>query len=418
MRTRRLIAAAFALGLLLPAPPAAAQEVLDALDIRIGKALFKRPWVPAPASTRGDDGLGPLFDARSCASCHPRDARAAARFDADGHLEGRGVVLMIGAPDGAGDPVYGRRLQIDAAPGLRAEGVLGARDATLPDGRRARHPQVSDLGYGPLAPASGVSLRVAPDLYGRGAMARVTDADILAVEAEQARTGGEVSGRARRIARPDGRVEIGRFGWKSAHPTLREQTAEAFFLDLGMSNSLHGEPWGDCTPAQAACRDAPHGQGEGARGPEGNALEIGDPILSRVVAYVASLPVRAPEATPAGDGARLFAGTGCAACHRPQIGAGADAARLFSDLLLHDMGEGLRDGMAEPGIAPAEWRTAPLAGLSDALARDTGLLHDGRARTVAEAIAWHGGEANGAVRRFNALSDRQKAALIAYVSSL
>lgn len=415
MSARRLLAAAGALGLLLLAQPA---DALDALDIKIGKALFKRPWVPAPASTRGDDGLGPLFDARSCASCHPRDGRAAARFDAEGHLDGRGVVLMIGAPDGAGDPSYGRRLQIDAAPGLRAEGVLGARDEILADGRRARHPQLSDLGYGPLAPSSGVSLRVAPDLYGRGAMARVADADILAVEAEQARAGGEVSGRARRVARPDGRVEIGRFGWKSAHPTLREQVAEAFFLDLGMSNPLHGEPWGDCTAAQTACRDAPHGQAEGSRGPEGNALEIGEPILSRVVAYVASLPVRAPDAPASREGARLFAGTGCATCHRPEIGAGANGARLFSDLLLHDMGEGLKDGMAEPGIGPSEWRTAPLSGLSDALARDTGLLHDGRARDVSEAIAWHGGEAAGAVRRFNALSGREKAALNAYVSSL
>ncbi|MEP9349892.1 di-heme oxidoredictase family protein [Xanthobacter sp. KR7-225] len=414
MSARRLLAAAGALLLLLPQPAGA----LDQLDIKIGKALFKRPWVPAPASTRGDDGLGPLFDARSCASCHPKDGRAAARFDAEGHLEGRGVVLMIGAPDGAGDPVYGRRLQIDAAPGIRAEGVLGARDEFLPDGRRARHPQASDLGYGPLAPPSGVSLRVAPDLYGRGAMARITDADILALEAEQARAGGEVSGRARRIARPDGRVEIGRFGWKSAHPTLREQIAEAFFLDLGMSNPLHGAPWGDCTPSQAACRNAPHGQSEGSRGPEGNALEIGDPILSRVVAYVATLPVRAPDGAPSEEGARLFAATGCAACHRPQIGAGADRARLFSDLLLHDLGEGLKDGMAEPGIAPTEWRTAPLAGLSDALARATGLLHDGRARDVPEAIAWHGGEAASALRRFNALTGPQKAALVAYVSSL
>ncbi|MDI4663760.1 thiol oxidoreductase [Xanthobacter autotrophicus] len=405
--------------LALAAAPAAAEE-MDKLDIAIGKALFKRPWVPAPASTRADDGLGPLFDARSCSACHPRDGRAPAKIE-DG-TAGRGFVLVIAQPDGSGDPVYGRRFQIDVVPGIPPEGVIGVMDTPLPDGRTARAPLPQALGYGPLDPASGLSLRVAPDLKGRGALAQVPDAAILAIEKEQSTGKDGVSGRAHRITLPDGTTAIGRFGWKAAQPDLARQSAEAFFLDLGLSNPYHPEPWGDCTPTQTACREAPHGTANRTEGTADDALEIGRPLLDRVVAYVASLPPPAPEPLPDPErraGARLFASAGCATCHRPALPTrDGGQARMFTDLLLHDMGPGLGDAMPEPGAGASHWRTAPLAGVSEALAADTGLLHDGRARTIAEAVAWHAGEAAEAARRFNALSTADKAALVRYVSSL
>ncbi|WP_454915681.1 di-heme oxidoredictase family protein [Xanthobacter sediminis] len=390
---------------------------LDDLDVHIGKALFKRPWVPAPTTTNADDGLGPLFDARSCASCHPGSGRASAAFDSAGQVEGRGMVLMIGQ-DGAADPVYGRRLQIDAVPGLAAEGIIATDDTALPDGRRGRKPRLDALAYGPLDPRSGLSLRAAPDLHGRGAMAAVSDATLIALEKEQAAAKDGVSGRARRIVQKDGSVRIGRFGWKASHPTLESQSAEAFFLDLGLSNPLHPEPWGDCTAAEAACRAAPHGaRPADAGGAPG--LEIDHAVLDRVVAYVASLPAPRGEAPAGATGARLFAAVGCAACHRPELPtADGGKARLYSDLLLHDMGPDLGDTMPEPGAGVSDWRTAPLAGISQAIARDTGLLHDGRARSVAEAVGWHAGEAAPAAARFRALSERERAALIDYVSSL
>lgn len=410
-----LLAGLLAGALALPAAPAMA---LDQLDVKMGKALFKRPWTPAPTTTQADDGLGPLFDARSCSSCHPGSGRAAAAFDAHGQVQGRGMVLMIGQKDGAADPVYGRRLQIDAVPGLTAEGIIAADDTALPDGRRARKPRLDALAYGPLDPKSGLSLRVAPDLHGRGAMAAVSDATILAVEKEQAAGHDGVSGKARRIAQPDGSVRIGRFGWKASHPTIESQSAEAFFLDLGLSNPLHPEPWGDCTAAETACRAAPHGAHYGSADAT-SSFEIGEPVLGRVVAYVASLPVPSSDAPAHGEGARLFAATGCAACHRPELATSdGGKARLYSDLLLHDMGPDLGDTMPEPGVGASDWRTAPLAGISQALARDTGLLHDGRARSVSEAVGWHGGEAAPAAARFRALTNRQRAALIDYVSSL
>ena len=415
-----------ALCLALPGVPAAD----DGLDIAIGRALFRRPWVPGPASTQADDGLGPLFDARSCASCHPRDGRASASFDAEGHLDGRGMVLMIARPDGSGDPVYGRRLQIDAAPGFHPEGVIGASDTVLADGRRARRPQIADLAYGPLDPASGLSLRAAPDLRGRGAIARVSDDTIRAVAAAQAagaaRRGDGVAGRPRILTDAAGGTAVGRFGWKASHADITHQTAEAFLLDLGLSTPVFPEPWGDCTPAQAACRAGPHGNRSplpGSPAPDsydvmGGAPEISDALLNRVVAYVAALPVPAATRSDDGAGARLFAATGCAECHRPSLPAAGGPVHLFSDLLLHEMGPDLGDTMPEPGAGASEWRTAPLAGISEALSRDTGLLHDGRARSVEEAVRWHGGEAAEAARRFGRLPARDRAALLRYVSSL
>jgi len=424
-KRRRLFAALGLAAAVMLTMPAA--HALDDLDIAIGRALFKRPWVPGPASTQADDGVGPLYDARSCASCHPRGGRAAAAFDDNGQVAGRGMVLMIGRKDGTGDPVYGRRLQIDAVPGLKPEGIIAADDTRMPDGRVARRPRIDAPGYGPLDDRSGLSLRAAPDLRGRGAMAQVPDAAILAIEAEQAAGRDGVRGRARRIAMPDGSSAIGRFGWKASHADIAHQSAEAFFLDLGLSTSLYPAPWGDCTPAQAACRAAPHGNRAtlpGSPQAESNGETFGPPemsdaLLNRVVAYVAALPVPAPAEKAQAKGARLFAATGCAQCHRPSLPTkDGRTAQLFTDLLLHDMGPDLGDTMPEPGAGASDWRTAPLAGISEALARDTGLLHDGRAHSVEEAVRWHGGEAAAAATRFGRLSASDREALVRYVSSL
>lgn len=395
---------------------AAIGQDLDGLDIQIGRALFKRAWVPAPSTTTSDDGLGPLFDARSCSACHPRQSRAPLRVSASGEVEGHGVILAIGQPDGSGDPVYGRRFQVDAVPGLTPEGLLTVRWETG-DRRGPRPiPVPIHLGYGPMAAGSGLSLRVAPDLRGRAQIEQVPEAAILAIAAQQAAGQDGVKGEARRVRLPDGRDVLGRFGWKAAQPSLEAQSSEAFFLDMGLSTPLHPEPWGDCTPAQTACREAPHGIS-----PD-KPVEIPDMILTRVVAYLDSLPVPDPASTgkgPTERGVALFASTGCAQCHRPTLPLrDGGTTALFTDLLLHDMGPGLEDTLSEPGARAAQWRTAPLAGLSDALARKTGLLHDGRADGIAAAIGWHDGEARTALNRFKALRPKDQAALIAYVAGL
>lgn len=403
---RAALGAGLAAALLIAAGHAVAG--LDDLDLKIGKALFDRAWVVAGASTKADDGLGPLFDARSCASCHPRDGRGTIHVETDGTLDGRGAVLVLGRPDGSGDPVYGRRLQIDAVQGLTPEGILAVEERTPADGRHARLAVPRQLAYGLLDASTGMSLRAAPDLRGRGLLELVPEDAVVAIAAAQPE---EVRGRVRRVALPGGGTALGRYGWKASQPSLEAQSSEAFFLDMGLSTPLHPEPWGDCTDAQSACRAAPHGREE-----EG-AVEIPQVLLTRVVAYVASLPV--PQAGGDRKGAALFAAAGCAQCHRPSLPtANNGAARLFTDLLLHDLGPGLADTLSEPGVAPGEWRTAPLAGMSDALQRGTGLLHDGRAPDIAAAVSWHGGQADGARRHFLALPEKDRVALVAYVSKL
>ncbi|MGA0562407.1 di-heme oxidoredictase family protein [Ancylobacter sp. VNQ12] len=376
------------------------------LDAAIGKALFERPWVPAPSSTRANDGLGPLFDARSCSACHSGAGRGATALDASGRPEGIGLVLSLFRTDGAGDPVYGHRLETMTLPGVPAEGEIGV---TVEQGRR--FPHAGSLGYGPLDPATHMSLRAAPDLRGRGKLEQVDDATILALEDPDDRNGDGVRGRARRLAQAEGGSSIGRFGWKASHATLASQTSEAFQLDLGLSTPLRPEPWGDCTAEQAACRNAPHG-----RDAEGEP-EISPEIVDRIVVYLRSL--RVPATEPDRRGAKLFAATGCVACHRPSLPTGeGGTVALFTDVLLHDMGPGLADAGDAPGVAASEWRTAPLAGLSRALARGDGLLHDGRATNVAQAVRWHDGEAAGARTRFEALDAGDRRALVDYVSSL
>ncbi|RTL98001.1 thiol oxidoreductase [Ancylobacter aquaticus] len=385
--------------------PATAED--SRLDAAIGKALFERPWVPAPSSTRANDGLGPLFDARSCSACHPAGGGAGATaLDAAGRPQGLGLVLSLFRSDGRGDPVYGHRLETMTLPGVPAEGAFAV---VVENGRRI--PRIESPGYGRLDPATHMSLRAAPDLRGRGKLELVDDAAILALEDPDDRDGDGVRGRARRLETPEAGSSIGRFGWKASHPTLAGQASEAFSLDLGLSTPLRPEPWGDCTDLQTACRDAPQGREE-----EGEP-EISDAIVQRLVTYLRALKV--PEGGDDARGRRLFAATGCATCHRPALPtrAGGTVA-LYTDVLLHDMGEGLADPAGVPGAAAAEWRTAPLAGLSGALDRGVGLLHDGRAADVAEAVRWHGGEASGARARFEALGKTERARLIDYVSSL
>ncbi|WP_170308620.1 di-heme oxidoredictase family protein [Ancylobacter pratisalsi] len=376
------------------------------LDAAIGKALFERPWVPAPSSTRANDGLGPLFDARSCSACHPGAGRGATALDAHGRPEGLGLVLSLFRADGGPDPTYGHRLETMTLPGVPVEGMIGV---TVEEGRRVPHADM--LGYGALDPATHVSLRVAPDLRGRGGLERVSDAAILALEDPDDRDGDGVRGRARRLAVSEGGSSIGRFGWKASHATIESQSSEAFSLDLGLSTPLRLEPWGDCTKVQTQCRNAPHGrEGEGEP-------EITGAIVDRIVLYLRALKAPATQTEP--RAAALFAATGCAACHRPSLPAtsGADVS-LYTDVLLHDLGPGLADTSGVPGAGASEWRTAPLAGISGALAHGAGLLHDGRAANVAEAVRWHDGEAAGARTRFEALEARDRQTLVDFVSSL
>jgi CxxC motif-containing protein (DUF1111 family) len=379
---KHLAAAAAAVGLTLAAAAALAADGLDGV---LGKALFDRLWVAAPSSTLANDGLGPMFNARGCGSCHPRGG--AARIE-DGDATPPGIALRLDSHQG-----LGRQLQTSAVPGLAPEGTLAVTGFAEDGTAFIATPAMVGAG----------SLRAAPSLRGRGAIERVDEAAVLALADPDDRDGDGISGRARLV---EGR--LGRYGWKAEHADLESQVAGAFLLDIGMSTPRFPEPFGDCGAADAACRALPDGEDEAFDG-----REISGEMVRLVASYVASLDAPANGAAP---GATLFAAVGCAACHVPELPAGATTVRLHSDLLLHDMGPLLDDGLDEDGAASGEWRTAPLIDMAPAPGRR--YLHDGRAADVATAIAIHGGEALAARDAFLALDARSRADLVSYLEGL
>ena len=417
-------------------------------EFRVGNGIFKKIWVSAPSSTASSDGLGPLFNARSCQRCHLKDGRGHPPAAGE-RAESMFLRLSIPPRDAADrsalrehrisvvpEPVYGGQLQSFSVQGVAAEGEMTiAYDETpvvLADGAvvRLRAPRygVSELHYGPLHPEIMLSPRVAPPIIGMGLLEAVPDADILAGADPDDRDGDGISGRANRVWSAEHRqVMLGRFGWKAGQPTVAQQAASAFRGDIGISTPLYPEPHGDCTAAQRECRSAPHGGAPATDGVEANAA-----LFDLVAFYSRNLGVparRRVDAPQVLEGKRLFYEANCTGCHRPKfvtrrdsIGAEQSFQLIwpYTDLLLHDMGEGLADGRPEGAASGREWRTPPLwgIGLTETVSGHTLFLHDGRARGLLEAILWHGGEAEAAKRRVVAMTGEERAALLAFLRSL
>ena len=209
-------------------------------------------------------------------------------------------------------------------------------------------------------------------------------------------------------------------------PTIREQSASAFAGDIGISSPIFDAAWGDCTTEQTACREAPHGDGD-ARG-----AEIDAEGLDLVTFYSRNLavPARRDADTPQVlRGKHVFHETGCADCHQPsfvthrlkdQPEQSFQLIWPYTDMLLHDMGEGLADHRPEARATGTEWRTAPLwgIGMTETVSGHTQFLHDGRARSLLEAVLWHGGEAEPAKNRVIDMPPADRDALIHYLESL
>lgn len=417
-------------------------------NFRLGKALFEKLWVSSPSSTQASDGLGPLYNARACESCHPRDGRGrppegasdatsmlyrlarGPREEAERRIVAAHEVLNLP------DPVYGAQLQDSALPGLAAEGRITItyteEPVTLADGEsvslRKPHYAVADLGYGAMDADTTLSPRVAPAMIGLGLVEAIHEADILARADPNDRDGDGISGRAALVRdRQSGAIALGRFGWKAQNPTVRQQTGDAFAIDIGLSTPDVDRSHGDCTAAQTACLELPTGVQ-----PRLGAVEAPDPVLGLVTFYSSNLAVPARRKASFPEtlrGKRLFYEAGCPACHTPKYVSRRDAPHEevafqliwpYSDFLLHDMGEGLADGQ-EVGVASGrEWRTPPLwgIGLTRTVSGHTFLLHDGRARNFTEAILWHGGEAEKARNAFAAMAKDDRKALLTFLESL
>lgn len=420
-------------------------------QFRIGNAIFRRLWIAAPASTDSADGLGPLYNARGCQNCHLKDGRGRPpaanwpdeqavsmflRLSIPPQTEEQNALLARHRVNVIPEPVYGGQLQNFATPGLDAEGHMHItyteRDATLADGTivklRAPTYSVTELGYGPLHPQVMMSPRIAPPMIGLGLLEAVPEERLLSLADPDDANGDGISGRVNRVwsTGKDG-VTIGRFGWKAGTATIREQSADAAAGDIGLSSPLAPRAFGDCTKNQEACLAAPNGNSERAGG-----HELSAELLDLVTFYSQNLAVprrREPSAPLVLEGKSLFHAAGCAGCHTPSHTTGKASKQPYlsgqkiwpyTDLLLHDMGPGLADGRPEGDATGREWRTAPLwgIGLTETVNGHTFFLHDGRARSVEEAILWHGGEAQTSRDAYAALSKAERDALLAFVNSL
>jgi CxxC motif-containing protein (DUF1111 family) len=418
---------------------------------KVGNAIFRKLWISAPSSTTSSDGLGPLYNSRSCQSCHLKDGRGrppAANFPAD---TAESMFLRLSIPpqndeqrrllaehrvNSINEPTYGEQLQNIAVQGLDNEGHMRIdykeQPVTLADGTvvSLRHPtySIDGLKYGPLHPGTMLSPRIAPPMIGVGLLEAIPEERIRAGADPDDKDNDGISGRANEVPSIEqSKPVLGRFGWKAGKPTVREQAASAFAGDMGLSTPVIPNSVGDCTKAQPACLNAPNGNTERDGG-----FEVGGKLFDHVVFYSQNLavpPRRNFNDAQVNRGKAVFYALGCQGCHTPSFTTGKVDGQPhlsgqkiwpYSDLLLHDMGDGLADHRPEGVADGREWRTPPLwgIGLTQLVGGHTLFLHDGRARNLEEAILWHGGEAQAARDGYAALSKADREALIKFVESL
>lgn len=421
-QARQQCLGATAVFLLLVAHEAVAQSS-DAPLLR-GKAIYR-------GETGAIQGHARLFNATSCEACHG-DGSGGIGPKGDGLLP-TALVVQLESPsdsygaEGAGDPVYGRILNTHAADGVQAEGVVTVRYSEI-EGHyypaafrwrmRTPHYRFTGLRGGPLAASTVIKPRLAPPLHGATLLEAVPESTITQPRTAHSndRPSGEPAWRLYRGARV-----VGRFGWQAASVSIRDQTTKAFAREMGLISS--DQPFDDCTAAEADC----------LRQRSSGTPAISDESLDAVLAYLRSLrppaspPVHSEQYLP---GLSLFTDLGCAACHRPELpvdlaesaNGGATHAVIspYTDLRLHDLGVELADRTVSGASVVSKWRTAPLWGLGyrNRSQSSITLLHDGRARSVEEAILWHSGEAGEARQKFMALPRRYREALLRWLEAL
>lgn len=404
---------------------------------KLGNALFNKFWVASPSSTQASDGLGPFYSARACQSCHIKDGRG--QLPVSGEKTASLVLQLKHSQrdQWVPDPVYGAQFHTSAVPGVEAEGQVEilseALVRTFADGTiHTLHKPVyrlHDLAYGELDSNTQLSPRLAPAITGLGLLAAIDPAHILAyADAEDSNDDG-ISGRANSQVGADGQKVLGRFGHKAAMGTVREQNVHALFTDMGLSssgNSLN-DPKGDCTAAQTICNSLAHGDQ-----PRLGIGEAPDKVVDLMTFYTRNLAVPARRNVSESavlKGKKIFYDSGCSGCHVPKHVTSRETEQKelqfqliwpYTDLLLHDMGDDLADHAGEGEANGHEWRTAPLwgIGLAQIVNPNTSFLHDGRAKTLLDAVLWHGGEAQPSLDKVLDMSKEERKALIRFLESL
>ena len=381
----------------LPAP--------DLSEFKKGSTLFYTRWVAKPANPPALQGLGPLYNALSCEQCHRNDGRGRPPTNGLFETEVTGTVAQFIQLKSE----YGEQLQDRAVAGLKPEGQLMlqliSREWRYTDGLKfsLTTPFWSIKQATSLSIPNTISVRTAPAIFGLGLLEAIPDSHLESLADPDDYNGDGISGVR----------GIGRFGWRATQDTLLQQTAHALLIDMGVSSKLYPQTFGDCTPHQTDCRAL-----------AGDGIEANEKFLQSVTDYVANLgpPPRYAEPKIVNRGRSIFYTSKCDACHTPSHKTGSHRFSWLSgqtiwpytDLLLHDMGEGLADGGGR------EWRTPPLWGLGrhKEVNGNANYLHDGRAMTIEQAVLWHGGEAEQSRRSFTRLNASDREALIAFLKSL
>ena len=401
-------------------------------DFGIGNSFFRQSWVSSPASTTARDGLGPFYNAVSCGSCHFKDGRGRPPlFDGE---TARGLLLRLSiaghSVDGAalGDPIYGHQLQDNAILGQTTKGsfsiiyqdiVENYSDGTQVILKKPLY-TISNLGFGNLAADVKISPRLANQIIGLGLFEALDENTILNLADPNDVNNDGISGRPNYVYDiATNKTVLGRFGWKANQPNVKQQVAAAFGGDMGITSSLF--PTENCPPG-VDCDAIPNG----------GTPEITDINLDKVALYASTLSV--PARRNFNDqnvlkGKETFQNIGCASCHIPKLQTGNShpiaalrnqTIRPYTDLLLHDMGSELADNAPDFLASGTEWRTPALwgIGLLNTVNKATFLMHDGRAKTIEEAILWHGGEAENAKVNFKSLPLQDRKNLIQFINTL
>jgi len=395
------------------------QPKTEALASQAGRDLFLHEWTPGDPLAAQGDGLGPVFNASSCVACHQQGGAGGS-----GSLEHNVTVFTRAPKAGAG---AGRGVIHQFATESASQETLKDISPQFPEKSRPTLADIQALLPKPNTQAAGLQAVAVPDfdigqrntpaLFGASVIDAIPDAAILANERNQRLKLGlsaingasTTAGRAAKLSRN----RVGKFGWKANIGNLPEFVRVACANELGLGNPLQAQP---ASLQQPGYR------------PRG--LDLTDQQCDQMTAYISTLlpprevtPSSADEAARAVSGKKRFQQIGCADCHTPDL---AEARGLYSDLLLHEMGEVLGgggsygEGILLPddsettSVSPSEWRTPPLWGVADSAP----YLHDGRAATLADAIKLHAGQAATSATRFASLSDVQQEELIAFLRTL
>ncbi|WP_238034043.1 MULTISPECIES: di-heme oxidoredictase family protein [Psychrobacter] len=429
----------------------------------IGNAFFRQPWVIAPASTDSRDGLGALFNVAACQSCHVKDGRGHAPMTSDDDADSLLIRLAMPATtdeqrqqlqnsliEKVVHPMYGGQLQDRGIQGVPAEARIAVqwtdKPVTFADGHietlRAPTFNLTKPGYGAFDDDLMVSPRVALPMIGLGLLEQIPDEAIKkqAVDNKNS-TNGDISGKFNWVMDPQtGKHALGRFGWKAGQTKLITQNQSAFNEDMGLTSNIR--PHESCMPTQTACMNATTGADEQGNGK--SPVEVNDEVAKFVEFYTRNLAV--PHRRDADDtlvlaGKKRFYDMGCQSCHTPRyqlpktdddhLEQHGQVIYPYTDLLLHDMGDDLADRTIA-GKLPAkniqveflansyEWRTPALwgIGLAQTVDPQATFLHDGRARTLMEAVLWHGGEAQKQQQKVLKLDKQGRSELNAFLQSL